>query len=238
MFFKSKLNPTVESPVESGFERYYDANWLELDNYFRIHRERFIQTFGFVRRHCSASAGKVLDVGGVGPISAYFKKYFGWSVESTGTDLRKPLAIDDDAFDLILCTETVEHIKDVESNEIRDLEAFNYSGVVSMLRELRRSLKQAGRLVITTPNANSYITLHKWLSGESLLMDPQHVREFSVADLKRVAAQCDLVEIAVSTIDSWSDFGGHVGELKKALHRFPDVASIERGDNIVAAFSR
>lgn len=238
MFFKSKAKAADLRPVESEFEQYYDAEWLGLADYFRIHRARFIQTFDFARRQCDSPMGRALDVGGVGPVSAYFEKRFGWSVDKTETDLRKPLAIRDDAYDLILCTETIEHIKDVESCEIRDLEAFNYSGIHSMLRELRRAMKTTGRLVITTPNANSYITLHKWLGGENLLMDPQHVREFSVADLKRVAAQCGLVEIVVSTIDSWQDFGGYVAELKKTLQRFPDIGRIERGDNIIAAFGR
>lgn len=239
MFFKPKIIASTSTPpVESGFEQYYDANWLGLDDYFRIHRARFIQTFDFARRYCPDPTGRVLDVGGVGPVSAYFELKLGWSVEKTETDLRKALAIADDSYDLILCTETIEHIKDVESSEIRDLEAFNYSGICSMLRELRRAMKPRGRLVITTPNANSYITLHKWLGGELLFMDPQHVREFSVADLKRVATQCGLVEIMVATIDSWEDLGGYVAELKKTLQRFPGLDHIERGDNIIAAFGR
>lgn len=226
------------STANSDFEQYYDSNWLQLGEYFRIHRARFIQTYEFARRHCGAMGGHLLDVGGIGPVSAYLGNRFGWSLEQTTTDLRQPLSISDARFDLILCTEVIEHIKDVESSALRDLEGFNFSGIRSMLTELRRALKATGRLVITTPNANSYITLHKWLNGEALLMDPQHVREFSVADLKRVATQCGLTEISVTTIDSWENFGGYVTELRKVLERFPGAGHVERGDNIVAAFGR
>lgn len=220
------------------FKKYYDSIWVGRDQYFHIHRARFLQTFDFVLAHRSPKAGYVLDVGGVGPVSAFMKESLGWHVESTATDLRKPLQIPDTAFDLILCTETIEHVKDIDSDRIADLEYFNFSGVKSMLRELRRSMRSDGRLIITTPNANSFITLHKWLGGEALLMDPGHVREFSVQDLRRVACECELVEIVISTIDSWSDFGGLVPELRDTLRRFSEFHRVPRADNIIAAFGR
>lgn len=220
------------------FEAYYDDQWLQVDKYFEIHRSRFVQTFDFVRRQLDLAPARVLDVGGVGPISACLEKFCGWATQDTKSDLRSSLSIPSDSFDLILCTETIEHIKDVESDKIRDLEAFNYSGINSMLNELKRALKPSGVLIVTTPNANSFITLHKWLAGEVLLMDPQHVREFSVDELKRVARNCGLRVIEMITTDSWLDFGGQVTNLRDRLESFPDLNQVGRGDNIVAAFGR
>lgn len=221
------------------FEAYYDTHWLAKAGYFEIHRQRFLQSWDFLNALSLPPAGSVLDVGGIGPLSAYLDEAHGWTTYQTKTDLRYPIAAPSDAFDLVICTETIEHIKDVDSREISDLESFNYSGVVAMLGELRRAMKDAGRLFITTPNANSFITLEKWLDGELLLMDPLHVREFSVRDLSRIAMQIGLTPQIVKTVESWgSPRPWKVAALKKILADIPDFDQSERGDNILALFSR
>ena len=219
------------------FEQYYDEKWFGLDGYFKVHRARFIQTWSFMQRLGLPERGRVLDVGGIGPVAAYLAEQRGWSADQTNSDLRYELgSTATDAFHLVLCTETIEHIKDRESSKIADLEAFNFSGVLSMLGELGRASKKRGFVVVTTPNANSYISLHKWMMGEALMMDPKHVREFSVSDLKWVMQRAGLQVVATEVVNSWEEsFGGVVLELKGRLEGMRELQAVPRGDNIMMA---
>lgn len=217
------------------FEQYYDSNWLQRHAYFAHHRQRFLQTWDTVAR-LGLGVGRVLDVGGVGPVAEYLR-LLGWEDHGTSVDLRGSLPVADGVFDLVLCTEVIEHIKDVDSQAIGDLEAFNYSGVHNLLRELRRSLRWDGRLLITTPNAASWHMLGKWLYGELLLADPAHVREFTPAELVRVAQACGLQLDSLKTIDSWHQGRVPLVEtIASMLRTDASLPAVEREDNIVAVF--
>lgn len=233
---------TISYDGSMEFTRYYDQQWLSQASYFEVHRLRFLQTWDFVQRLPLPDTGRVLDVGGIGPIAAYLSEFKGWACAETRCDLRYPLSATSlspgppppDQFDLVLCTETIEHIKDRESSDIADLEGFNYSGIRSLLQELRRVARPLGSVVISTPNSNSYITLQKWLSGELLLMDPAHVREFSMKDLLRVVAESALHLQNAVTIDSWDhQFGDSVKKLRSRLGGLD--RDVERGDNLLVA---
>jgi SAM-dependent methyltransferase len=220
-----------------SFAHYYENEWVHQHAYFAHHRQRFLQTFDAVM-DLGLAPGRLLDVGGVGPVASYLARN-GWQAEGTLAELRGPLPLTDGVFDLILCTEVIEHIKDQDSTALSDLEAFNYSGVMSMLRELRRALRPQGLLLITTPNAASWHMLAKWLYGELLLADPNHVREFTPFELIRVAGLCGLRPALIKTIDSWSQ--GQVPMLEwvaSAMRADASLPLVERGDNIVAMFAR
>lgn len=222
-----------------SFEAYYNSEWLPKHSYFEVHKVRFLQSWESVKPFLAAGQGSVLDTGGLGPLSSFICNEYGWAGHVTTQDLRMPLDIKDISFDLIICTETIEHIKDVDSAAISDLERFNYSGVNCMLREFARLLHPNGVLLVTTPNANSYISLSKWMAGEVVLMDPEHVREFSVRDLVRVAGAAGLEPRLVKTVDSWDHhFGDTIKTLRAALSPMLAGVDIERGDNIIALFGK
>ncbi len=228
------------NPPDDAFVAYYDSEWLAKADYFRLHRQRFLQTWAFVVRQGLAPGGQVLDIGGIGPVAAYLQTTAPWQAFETKTDLREPLPLPSDDFDLVLCTETIEHIKDKESSAIGDLEAFNYSGALQLLSELARVVRPSGCVVLTTPNANSYITLHKWLHGQLLLMDPAHVREYSPEDLVRVARMAGLRMLGLEVSDSWeAEFDPSLATLKDALEALPALPALQtiaRQDNILASF--
>ncbi|MBX3588087.1 MAG: methyltransferase domain-containing protein [Ramlibacter sp.] len=218
------------------FERYYDSEWLERGAYFVHHRRRFVQTWNAVTG-LGLGGGLVLDAGGVGPVAACLAQS-GWEAHGTDVDLRGPLPFPDHCFHLSLCTEVIEHIKDVDSQDVKDLEAFNYSGVRNMLRELRRTLRPDGLLLVTTPNASSLHMLGKWIHGELLLADPHHVREFTPAELNRVARDCGLRPVWSRTIDSWDQGRSEaVDRVAGLLQGMPSLPAIDRGDNILALFA-
>lgn len=235
----SSESTTEKRETDVSFRSYYDEKWVPRGDYFQIHRKRFLQSWDLLESLDLQSHGTVLDVGGAGPLSLYLQESTEWIPKMSHTDLRHQLEFESESFDLIICTETIEHIKDVDSNEISDLELFNYSGVTIMLEEFRRVMKPDGLLFLTTPNANSYITLSKWLSGELLLMDPNHVREFSVRDLLRVTSHVGLETELIKTCDSWDQhFGEAIAELRALLENVPSINAVERDDNIFAVFRK
>jgi SAM-dependent methyltransferase len=179
----------------------------------------------------------VFDVGGVGPIAAYLGQ-LGWSVFESKVDLRGQLPFENESFDLVLCLETIEHIKDLDSARIEDLEAFNYSGMRNLLRELGRVARPSAPIIVTTPNACSFHTLNKWLRGEVLLMDPGHVRELTPLELERIAAECGLEARSITLIDSWPESPPVSSALKQALAAaLEPTLGHDHRDNIVAVLS-
>jgi SAM-dependent methyltransferase len=199
---------------------------------------RFLQTWNALESILTETTGDVLDVSGIGPIGAFLTT-LGWNTQQSSNDLREDIIFGDQLFDLIICTEIIEHIKDQDSSLISDLETFNYSGVLNMLNELCRVLKPNGKLLITTPNACSYITLGKWLHGEMLYMNPDHVREFTPFELERVAKECGLVSHSITTVNSWEEKSSNpIKAIKILLRLNKKLASVERGDNIIALFKK
>jgi len=225
--------------MDDSFSSYYSKHFLNLDNYFAVHRKRFEESWRMLEQSGYAKACRVLDIGGVGPLSSYLNLRFGATVSETKSDLRYELAVPSDAFDLVICTETIEHIKDRESSALQDLESFNFSGIRSLMAELRRSCCAGGSVLLTTPNASSYITLHKWLHGEALLMDPNHVRELTLNDVAQLASGAGLEIDRLEAVDAWSDhFGPAVQALIQALSGLRGLPRIRREDNIIALLRR
>jgi SAM-dependent methyltransferase len=68
----------------------------------------------------------------------------------------EPLPLDDGSFDLVLCAETIEHVRDVQL----------------LLSELRRVLSPGGRLALTTPAHGRLTGLDILLRGFERRFDP------------------------------------------------------------------
>jgi SAM-dependent methyltransferase len=73
-----------------------------------------------------------------------------------------PFPLDDAAFDLVLCAETIEHVRDVQL----------------LLSEIRRVLRPGGELALTTPAA-------RFLGRPEDPLSP-HLRRFTRRSLRRV----------------------------------------------------
>lgn len=227
------------------FQHFYDKTWLPKDGYFQTHRKRFQQSWEFLssflesrRFDPAAMQGNVYDVGGDGPVSDYIVTTHGWQLGWTDKDIRKRLPFEDSTFDIIVCLEVIEHIKDLDSTKIDELSAFNHSGVYAMLEELKRVINTGGYLLITTPNTDSYINFCKWLNHETLVMDPGHVREFSTSELLRVTCEAGFKCEKLVTINSWDE---HLAEsynrYRSLVTKLPGEVDRAREDNIFAIFS-
>ena len=83
-----------------------------------------------------------------------------------------PLALEDSAFDLVLCAETLEHVRDVQL----------------LLSEARRVLVPGGTLAVTTPAHGRRTALAAAARGFERVFDPlsPHLRFFTPASLAAV----------------------------------------------------
>jgi O-antigen biosynthesis protein len=84
----------------------------------------------------------------------------------------EPLPFSDSEFDLVLCAETLEHVRDVQL----------------LLSEARRVLRPGGRLALTTPAHGRAAGLAVLMLGFERRFDPlsPHVRFFSAHSLRRL----------------------------------------------------
>ena len=81
----------------------------------------------------------------------------------------RELALPDNAFDLVVCTETIEHVRDV----------------CLLLSEVRRVLRPGGRLAISTPWHGRLLGLDLLVRGFERRFDAQspHIRFFTIGSL-------------------------------------------------------
>jgi hypothetical protein len=233
---------SVQTESLRRFENYYDGKWSPLHEYFRFHKRRFLDSFEFLDPFVEPGIG-IADLvqpgDGPGPLAEFFSIEKRAALLLITSDLREPLEVPDSSCALVLCTETIEHIKDKESNRIVELERFNYSGVDSMLSECARILVPDGLLFITTPNSNSYTNLHKWLMGELPLMDPNHVREYTVDLLNELCAKAGFIPLRVELRNSWGNVSeDQIAAFDRLLESFPAKRDIGRGENIYAIYCK
>lgn len=94
-------------------------------------------------------------------------------------DAEKPLAFSDNHFDLVWCSEVIEHIVNIHI----------------VLSEIRRVVKPGGLIIITTPN--SYFWLYRLLGIFGLtpkrLQNSDHKHFFSYADIKGMFPDADIL---------------------------------------------
>jgi SAM-dependent methyltransferase len=86
-----------------------------------------------------------------------------------------PLPLGDGEFELVLCAETLEHVRDVQL----------------LLSEARRVLASGGRLAITTPAHGRGTALRLLMGGFESEFDPlsPHIRFFTPKSLGRVLGE-------------------------------------------------
>jgi SAM-dependent methyltransferase len=84
----------------------------------------------------------------------------------------EPLPFDDSCFDLVLCAETIEHVRDVQL----------------LLSEARRVLRPGGALAVTTPAHSRRTALRLLLRGWESEFQPlsPHLRFFTPSSLARL----------------------------------------------------
>jgi len=88
-------------------------------------------------------------------------------------DANEPLPFPDGSFDLIWCSEVIEHLRDP----------------AAVVREFRRVVRPGGRMILTTPNSRLWIyPLLRWVAGKTPkdVQNPGHLHFFSLEDIQRM----------------------------------------------------
>lgn len=132
------------------------------------------------------SDAKILDLGVKDVANDYWRYKFPhiyW--ENTDYDLRFQWKVATASFDVILCTELVEHLSD-QVNVQSFNEGFYKLGFLALLRESYKALKPGGFLFITTPNAASVLHLKAVLQGTPPWFFIKHVREYTLPEVEEL----------------------------------------------------
>ncbi|PKN92533.1 MAG: hypothetical protein CVU44_15480 [Chloroflexi bacterium HGW-Chloroflexi-6] len=154
---------------------------------------------------------KVLDLGVKDVAGEYWRFKFPWvQWENTDYDLRFPWKTTASSFDMILCTELVEHLSD-QVNEQSFNEGFYKLGFMTLLGESFKALKPGGWLLITTPNAASVFHLKAVLRGDPPWFFIKHVREYTMPEVVELLknAGFEIVrkqDIHCMTVMAYSDY--------------------------------
>jgi SAM-dependent methyltransferase len=173
------------------FAGIHDANF---------HAYRYSLSLQFLRDNFIKPSLTVLELGEPGPFTEMLKQVFPkWEIQHQELDLRKGLMFDNEAFDLVVSTEVLEHIADSEiGHEITS------QGVKDHLRDIYRVLKSDGHLFLTTPNASSIWCIKRILMGEPPLIYERHYREFSHQELNDLVEQSGLIVIKHESKVVWN----------------------------------
>lgn len=139
----------------------------------------------------------------------------------------------DGTFDLVLCLEVIEHVKDRE--RVDELSTFTFSGVSNCLCEAWRVLKPGGLLVLSTPNVCSYRSLLNVLEHRHPFQYPLHNRELSTLDIQSLLKESGFVVESIATIDAWLNGGRRTRLFFLALAIFLlGFSTRDRDDDILA----
>src|SRR3989344_210525 len=149
--------------------------------------------------------GKVLDIGcgdGYGSRVLEYADYTGVDISpKAGRYLKKffvsdckKLPFKDNAFDTILMFEVIEHLTATEQ----------------VLKELKRVLKDGGRIIITTPNSRNFFvwfyesvkknSIVRKIFGRADIEGDQHEREYTIESLTKTLAKVGFKEVNVKDV--------------------------------------
>jgi SAM-dependent methyltransferase len=198
------MNDPVKAALD-GFKEYFDHK-LESTTwqYYRDHYRRFIDTFRILQPHVRDGI-RCLEIGGKTVLSEFIASYYKYSItDSTTSDLRYPLDVAGEKYDIVINTETVEHIKDQESTKRDEMDRFNFSGIKSLLSECHRVLLPKGKLILSTPNSVSLNVVTCALWGNPPYFYYDHVRELTPREIRDFLEKIGFNVMFLETVDCWN----------------------------------
>jgi SAM-dependent methyltransferase len=162
---------------------------LEAVDQFDWDRLRFGISLQWIESLALPNGSRVLELGSAGVFSGLMAAAFpGLHVEHWHDDLRNPIGLPNETFDLIIAMEVIEHIADSPMGH-----GITLAGMETLLAECQRLILPGGALFITTPNATSVWTIQRALLGQPPMLHEQHVRELAPAELATLVRGAGLV---------------------------------------------
>lgn len=189
----------------------------ELD-YVQTHLDRYSITIDYIRPYIIE--GTYLNLGGYGTFITALERTFNITVLNYADDLRLAFNLTSNKFDGVFCFEVIEHIKDCNSDNINELEVFNWSGINNVLSECKRVKKDSGILYLSTPNLSSYECVGKILKGDNPYHYYPHPREFTYTEMLDILTSRGYTIVDSTTIDTWNSahFYNYKTHIMQLLH--------------------
>jgi hypothetical protein len=209
---------------------------------FSSHFLRYVLNLALVRHRAGIFRSKhgrpmrILDVGGLGIVSEELVRDDNLQLHRTSGDLRRRFELGTcAAYDLVLCTEVVEHVCDPELGFVGD-PARDYNaevsavGVLRCLERLALSLTSEAALYLTTPNALSLYALRELGNRRPAAIYRPHYREYTPRELFGLLGAAGL-DALLTTVEVYPfyDYSAEVDFLEKV--GAPDARRF-RGDTI------
>ena len=186
------------------------------DEYLETHERRFNITISHLEAEGLLKDGiSILELGTPTVFTEMLNERFDVNITNTSTDLRYDIPITEKKFDLVLCMELIEHIKDQNTEDLGELASFNGSGIKNLISECARLLKIGGALFVSTPNVHCYKVFENWCKNIDLYTYNPHPRELSMSYLEEVLGEH--FDLNVRYIKCWDCHGAdtHLMELAK-----------------------
>tara|TARA_Y100000593_G_scaffold85752_1_gene163276 strand:+ start:1863 stop:2528 length:666 start_codon:yes stop_codon:yes gene_type:complete len=187
-------------------------NWDK--QYLETHEKRFNMTISYLKQKGVLKNNiKVLELGTPTVFTKMLKGRFDLDITNTNTDLRYDIPIQD-KFDLVLCMELIEHIKDQDTDNFLELNHFMGSGVRNLVSECSRLAKKEGAVFISTPNLHCYKVFQNWCRGLDIYTYSPHPRELSIGYLKEILGEW--FDLTIDYKNCWNCHGVNKDFMKLA----------------------
>lgn len=215
--------------------------WLEANTFTQYdfdHKTRFWETYLRLNDHLEIGK-QLLELGGESKITNYLKTQLGIAVDVYSQDLRYPFELNTNGYDLILCLEVIEHIKDrTETGGINEIAMFTRSGVRNVYNESWRVLRDGGILFMTTPNACCIDSIARIFLYQAPQLYAPHVKEFSAIELIDMAKESGFELIAYSTANVWYPHPTIDRDRITSILRDANIPTDDRGDDMFLVFQK
>ncbi len=207
---KAYIDPRCDHPLYSAFVDFLDHRERYNDQYYR-----YCNTFAAMLCNNIGFAGKIIrETGQASPIITFLAER-GHDAVGTAGDLRYELKEASGGIDIVMSFEVMEHIKDQKEATPEEIALFNETGVRAFAGEITRVLKPGGKLIMTTPNANSLLALDRLVGFEPPCLFRPHVREYTRQEVADIFA-----ELCLQHYETQDSFFGFQRNPEEARHIF------------------
>jgi SAM-dependent methyltransferase len=196
------LSSTIVSKASQAFEQSFEKVLTPAEaDYLRPHKKRILKSIEWLAPYIREDSSILEMGGGMFPyiFQATSSEIRG---DNTNTDLRLPLPIQSEQYDVVVNTELIEHLKDRVDSPV---ELFDFSGLRMLLSESYRVLKPGGITFVTTPNACSFGTIYRILMGWPHYYYLPHVREYTIHEIKNFLEELHFSVERMETLDVYDD---------------------------------